>query len=295
MTNWLAIINPRSNGGRTRALLPSILDRLQRVAEKTVITEYPGHAAELALNASAYGGLAVVGGDGTVFEILQGLNRAGQRIAVIPAGRGNSLARDLGLPHTLASIDTVRSRHSVTVDLMAVAFKASGGTEQERICASTVAVGYPTTVARLAGRKFAKFGRLCYAGAAAAVCPAPFRARIACNGQQHGARHLTGFVANNTRHMANFVAFPEASLEDGYFDVMELDAGFLKQSIHNISAFSRLHFYTPVTPIRTKTAEVLLDEPRELLLDGEIYPDVISVRIRILPAALTCNRADRKK
>src|SRR5436190_1165455 len=127
MTNWLAIINPRSNGGRTRALLPSILDRLQRVAEKTVITEYPGHAAELALNASAYGGLAVVGGDGTVFEILQGLNRAGQRIAVIPAGRGNSLARDLGLPHTLASIDTVRSRHSVTVDLMAVAFKASGG------------------------------------------------------------------------------------------------------------------------------------------------------------------------
>ena len=177
---------------------------------------------------------------------------------------------------------------------MEVVFNTSEGTEQERICASTVAVGYPTTVAQLAGRKFGKFGKLCYAAAAAAVCPTPFRARLACNGQQQSARHLTGLVAKNTRHMANFVAFPEASLEDGYFDVMELDAGFLKQSIHNVSAFSRLHFYTPATPIRTKTAEVLLDQPRELLLDGEIYSDVISVRIRILPAALTCNRADRK-
>jgi diacylglycerol kinase (ATP) len=295
MTNWLAIVNPKSNGGRTRALLPSIVDRLQRLAEKTVVTEYPGHAAELARNAGAYGGVAAVGGDGTVFEVLQGLDRARQRIAVIPAGRGNSLARDLDLPHTLASIDAVRSTRPVTIDLMKVTFRTSGGAEQERISASTIALGYPAAVARLAGRKFAQLGKLCYAAAAAAVCPSPFRARIACDGQEQIARHLTGFVANNTRHMANFVAFPDARLEDGYFDVMTLKGGFLKQSIHNVSAFSRLHFYMPATPIRTKTAEVLLDEPLDLLLDGEIYSDVISVGIRILPSALTCNRADRKK
>lgn len=294
MTNWLAIINPRSNGGRTRALLPSIVDRLQRLAEKTVVTEYPGHAAELAMNAAGYSGLAAVGGDGTVFEILQGLDRAKQRIAVIPAGRGNSLARDLELPHTLASIDAVRSTLPVSIDLMEVTFITGEGAEQKRISASTVALGYPAAVAKLAGRKFAQLGKLCYAAAAAAVCPAPFRARIACDGQAQNARDLTGFVANNTQHMANFVAFPDASLEDGYFDVMELNTGFLKQSIHNISAFSRLRFYVPVTPIRTKTAEVLLEEPQDLLLDGEIYSDVISVKIRILPSALTCNRAGRK-
>ncbi|MCU1272740.1 MAG: hypothetical protein JWO48_171 [Bryobacterales bacterium] len=276
-------------------MLPSIVDRLQGLAEKTVVTEYPGHAAELALNAAGYGGLAAVGGDGTVFEILQGLDRAKQRIAVIPAGRGNSLARDLHLPHTLASIDAVRSTLPVLIDLMEVTFKTSGGAKQKRVSASTIALGYPVAVARLAGRKFAQLGKLCYAAAAAAVCPAPFRAQIACDGQEQSAQHFTGFVANNTRHMANFVAFPDASLEDGYFDVIELNAGFLKQSIHNASAFSRLHFYMPVTPIRTKTAEVLLDEPRDLLLDGEIYSDVISVRIRILPSALTCNRANRKK
>ena len=55
MTNWLAIVNPRSNGGQTLALLPSIMDRMQRLAEKTVVTEYPGHAAELARNASGEG------------------------------------------------------------------------------------------------------------------------------------------------------------------------------------------------------------------------------------------------
>jgi diacylglycerol kinase family enzyme len=177
---------------------------------------------------------------------------------------------------------------------MEVTFITSRGAEQKCISASTVALGYPAAVAKLAGRKFAQLGKLCYAAAAAAVCPAPFHARVACEGQKQSGRHLTGFVANNTQHMANFVAFPDATLEDGYFDVMELDARFLKQSIHNVSAFSGLHFYMPVTPIRTTTAEVLLDEPRDLLLDGEIYADVISVRIRILPSALTCNGANRK-
>ena len=56
-----------SEAGRSLCRL-RFWSRLQPLAEKTVITEYPGHAAELALNASAYGGSAAAGGDGTGFR-----------------------------------------------------------------------------------------------------------------------------------------------------------------------------------------------------------------------------------
>ena len=108
MSGWLAIVNRHSGGIGARARLPNILRDLSDPVEKTVFTEYPGHAAELAMDATSYSGLAAVGGDGTLFEILKGLDRKRQRVAIIPAGRGNSLARDLGLlgkPPSLGAID----------------------------------------------------------------------------------------------------------------------------------------------------------------------------------------------
>src|SRR5437879_6838959 len=109
MSYWLAIVNPYSGGSGAYSRFPHLVEKLRRVAEKTLFTQYPGHAAELARGAAAYGGLAVVGGDGTLFEILKGLDRKSQRIAIIPAGRGNSLARDLGLLRPLPNLDVIRS------------------------------------------------------------------------------------------------------------------------------------------------------------------------------------------
>jgi hypothetical protein len=35
-----------------------------------------------------------------------------------------------------------------------------------------------------------------------------------------------------------------------------------------------------------------MQQPQELLIDGEIIPDVVSVRIRIMPMALACIHRD---
>ena len=96
------------------------------------------------------------------------------------------------------------------------------------------------------------------------------------------------FIASNTRHIANFRVFPGASCRDGFIDLLELDAGFMGQSIHNLSGLAGSTLFRRNHVSRTKSVELRLQQPQELMIDGEIIPEIVSVRIRILPMALAC-------
>ena len=285
---WLAIVNPRSGRNRNRTDFTSLLSALRRLAAKTVVTEGPGHAAELAREAQEFKGVVAVGGDGTLFEILKGLDCSQQRVALVPAGRGNSLARDLGLIPKRRHLDAIHWRQATFIDLMEVHITTANGTRSRHLSASTVALGYPSVVT-LRARHLSRLGRFSYVAAATITRPSRFRARIQ-NGDAHGKDvHLTGFIANNTRHIASFVAFRKASFSDGLFDTMEMTAGMLRQTLHNASAISGAGAYEPCAFAKTNSATLQLETPQDLVLDGEIFPDVVQVEIKVLPSALACN------
>jgi diacylglycerol kinase family enzyme len=265
-----------------------MLEGLRRIAVKTVLTRGPGHAVELATEAQEYGGVVAVGGDGTLFEILKGMDRREQRIALIPAGRGNSLARDLGLLHRRPVLDVIHWEKARSIDLMEVHVTTADGVRTRHLSASTVALGYPAAVT-LRARKLARLGRMSYAAAAAAIMPVHFGARIQYEDGTPREVWLSGFIANNTRHLANFEAFRQASCSDGLFETMEMDAGPLKQTLHNLSALSGTGAYEPYTPMQARSAKIRLNTPQSLMIDGEIFPQVMSVDIRILPSAVVCN------
>ena len=288
MREWLAIVNPRSGGRAGRGRMAAILDGLRGHTDWIVHTRYPGHAAELASEGRGHEGVVAVGGDGTLFEILQGMDRVEQRIAVIPAGRGNSLARDLGLVNGGGLLAAMHWEQSRCIDLMEVIVTGADGAESTHLSASTVAVGYPAAVTRMA-RKLARLGRMSYAAAASATLPLNFGAGVQYGEGEAREMRLSGFVANNTRHMANFVVFRKGSYCDGLFDVMEMRAGFMKQSLHNLSALSGTGWYEPFDPIQATRARVRLEAPQSLMLDGELFPDVVSLDVRILPRVLECN------
>ena len=102
----LFIVNPVSGSGCGRSLAGEIRNRLagQTVEASIVETLERGHAERLAATAAAegYDRVVVVGGDGSIQEVLNGLLAAGAKdppvLAIIPAGRGNDVARSLGLP-----------------------------------------------------------------------------------------------------------------------------------------------------------------------------------------------------
>jgi len=289
--NWLAIVNPRSGGNRDSNRLAALIDSLGRLAAKTVITLHPGHAAELAREAQSFEGVVVVGGDGTLFEILKGFDCGRQRIALVPAGRGNSLARDLGLMHRQRVLDVVHWREACAVDLMQVHVTSADGSESTFLSASTVALGYPAAVT-LRAREFAPFGQMSYAAAAASTLPFYFNACLQyADGSPRDLR-LSGFIANNTRHLANFLAFRNASICDGQFEVMEMNGGVMKQTAHNFSALSGTGLYEPHPIKQTTAAQLHMETPQNLMIDGESIPNVVAIRVNIRPGALACNGSE---
>ncbi len=120
--NYLAIVNPAAAGGRTRKLLGPALQRLQAGGIKvdTAETRTAGQATEIARQAYGRGvrNFIAVGGDGTSYEIVNGLYPqalSGERptLGFLPLGTGNSFLRDFsdqGVEYAIESLLAQRSR-----------------------------------------------------------------------------------------------------------------------------------------------------------------------------------------
>jgi len=96
------IINPIS-GTQSKHEIPDLIDRIldkERFEYEVCITEYAGHAAELAKARAAQGDdiVVAVGGDGTVNEVARSLVHTETALGIIPCGSGNGLARHLCIP-----------------------------------------------------------------------------------------------------------------------------------------------------------------------------------------------------
>ena len=113
----LLIINPVSGKLKARASMFDIIGQLAAAGFETTValTEYRGHARELAAGAAAAGYVRIVccGGDGTLNEVISGVISSGTAMPIgyIPAGSTNDFAASLGIP---------------TADLAAAAAAAAG-------------------------------------------------------------------------------------------------------------------------------------------------------------------------
>lgn len=95
------IVNPSAGKGRgTKYIskLQKVLSGLSIPLNNMILTQYPGHATELTNSlASDENSIFCIGGDGTVNEIINGINHGcNLRLGVIPAGSGNDFARTIG-------------------------------------------------------------------------------------------------------------------------------------------------------------------------------------------------------
>jgi diacylglycerol kinase (ATP) len=289
MKRWLAIVNPKAGGlGATER--DRLIGRLRDRAT-VMLTERPRHATEIARAAAPYDGLIVAGGDGTLYEVLQAIELPRQHVAVLPTGRGNSLARDLGLFDLETAMRALESDRAMPVDLLNVRFDYFDGRTEQVKAASTVAVGYAADVVRRTTGAFQAWGRWCYAMAAATTRPRSFHGGISQDGAPARRQSLTGIIVNNTRHLANFRGFPDALINDGRADAIHLNAGFAGQLWHNAAVLGHAYSLTPVKPFPTRRYDVVLDAPTWLMIDGEMIAAVRAVSVTIDRAALRCHYA----
>lgn len=101
------IINPHSRGGHASAIWEDLRDELEKkhISYQSFITEYPGHAIQIASSLSRQTKeqdgiiLIIVGGDGTLSEVINGLAFSPKiTLGYIPTGSGNDFARSMRLP-----------------------------------------------------------------------------------------------------------------------------------------------------------------------------------------------------
>jgi YegS/Rv2252/BmrU family lipid kinase len=107
MRAFTALVNPISGGGRAAQRWAPLAARLSAAGADVRVepTKSRSHAVDRARAAAAEGRVAVaVGGDGLVRDVAEGTVAADGTMAIVPAGRGNDLARTLHLPSDVAGL-----------------------------------------------------------------------------------------------------------------------------------------------------------------------------------------------
>ena len=99
------IMNPIS-GTTNKAGIPELISSTlnqEQFSYEIAMTEYAGHAAEIATRAKddAVDVVVAIGGDGTVNEVARSIVHSHTALGIIPCGSGNGLARHLMLPMNL--------------------------------------------------------------------------------------------------------------------------------------------------------------------------------------------------
>ena len=121
MRNIAFIVNPISGTkakSRVAKLIRELLDT-QQFAPTVVVTEYAGHATQLAQQFAMqdYYAVVAVGGDGTVNEVACGLIGTNTALGIIPNGSGNGFARHLDISTRMnRAIEMLNSSEVINVD-----------------------------------------------------------------------------------------------------------------------------------------------------------------------------------
>ena len=163
---FLAIVNPAAGGGRCGKLAKAALEKLRAagVGLQVAETTRPGEATQLARLAYARGQrqFIAVGGDGTAYEIMNGLfpeaAAAGKPVlGFLPLGTGNSFLRDFTSDGAEYAREAIIARRRKSIDVFCL--KHSGG---KLYFINLLSVGFTADVTAAANRSFKGLGELGY-------------------------------------------------------------------------------------------------------------------------------------
>lgn len=298
---WLAIANPAAGvGSGAVGDAPRAAEALRRdgVVTDLAITRTPGEATRLAREASASGafdGIVALGGDGTNHEVVAGIDRARLAFASVPLGHGNCLARDLGLAGVAEAhaaigrtVRDARPESIRSIDLLDITLHDAAHGVYRHLGTCTFAAGYVAETTETGRGPLAGLGRGAYAVASVVTRPHALDARLWLDEVELDAADITGIVVNNTAHLANFLALPDARVDDGRLDLMGLAGGWAHQLAHNASILSGLPLARPRIVRQGTFARIEFDTPATVMLDGEIMHGIRAAEIVVLPGALRC-------
>ncbi|WP_037607123.1 diacylglycerol/lipid kinase family protein [Streptacidiphilus rugosus] len=285
MRDFTAVINPISGGGDGFARWGAVSEHLR--AAGATVRALPTRSREDAIasarRAAESGDVVVaVGGDGMVRDVADGVVRGGGVMGIVPAGRGNDLARLLDLPHDPAAL----ARHLLDHPTRAIDVLEVNGA----IAPGNVYIGIDSVATQIinAGRRLPALlvYRLAPIRAILGWRPAGYRLEV--DGAVREVRAHTVVVANSGAYGHGLRIVPPAVLDDGLLDVMVVGDGPRSAVVSFMQEAKRgTHVDRPEVSLTTaRTVTVDTDRPVPVCADGDEIA-TLPARITLLPGALT--------
>ena len=251
-----------------------------------MLSEYPGHLADAARDAGDRL-LVVVGGDGTMNEVVNGAAGRNAEIAVLPNGTGQDFGRTHGIPTGFD--DAVRvalGDETRTVDIGRVQLG-----DETRYFANVGSAGMSGSVARRANSMSKRLGgRATFFYALAREFLAwqntEVTVRLEDGAERSGAMHDV-IVAIGRWHGGGMKLAPEASQDDGLFDVVfisdvnKLDFLTTAPKLYNGTYLA----HRKIDHVRSASLEIDAAQPLPVEVDGEPI-GTTPARFEVVPAAI---------
>ncbi|WP_435368027.1 diacylglycerol kinase [Paenibacillus pasadenensis] len=283
------IYNPTSGREEMRRRLGEILSLLERggIETSTHATSGEGDASIAAAEAADRGFDMIIaaGGDGTLYEVINGLGEKPNRppLGILPVGTTNDFARALGIPRNLEyACELITRQYARPIDVGRAGKKyfvniAGGGSLTE--LTYEVPSKLKTMIGQLAYymKGMEKMTRL-----------RPMELLIQGDGIEDIHEEIMLFLICNSNSVGGFEKLaPAASLDDGMFEVLVLKKCNLAEFIRIVTlALRGEHFNDPhIVHFKTNRLTVTTPDYAQLNLDGE-YGGTLPCTFTVLPSHL---------
>lgn len=244
-------------------------------------------ARELAPTADV---LAVVGGDGTIHEVVNGIMPRPVPIAILPAGSGNDFANLLGCPRTPGELlDVIRAGRGARIDVLDLG---------DRFCVNSAGLGFEGIVNRYSHGIKRLSGSMLYLAAvfkalSSLTCP-HFHIETG-DGTVIDGNLLIVSVGNGNRTGGAFYLTPQAHPDDGLIDVCIVrEMGRLRALALLPASFRGRHIHRPqVQMLRVESLTIDSEPGFPMHVDGELVdpsPERMEIRVRDRVLPVLCRK-----
>jgi YegS/Rv2252/BmrU family lipid kinase len=290
------LVNPSAGGGRALRVARDVEQALRGrgLEVRRADTRDIDDARALARDAARAGEtVAVLSGDGMVGAVADALREVqGSILGVLPGGRGNDLARVLGIPNDpIAACALIANGTPRLMDLGLVA--ASEEAASGRAFVGIASAGFDSDANRIANEAPSWLGGLVYAYAAlralVAWKPARFEIELDPPGEARAFTAYSVGCANSRAYGGGMRAAPHAMLDDGLLDVIVSEHVSKREFVTKIlpRVFKGTHVELAcVHEFRCAEVRISADRPFTMYADGDPIGE-LPLRVRALRGAIT--------
>ena len=293
MSDTVIIVNEAAGGGRGARSAAAQLDAYATAVNAARwVTDGPGHATELARKAAQQQARLVVaaGGDGTVFEVVNGLLDGGQQatpaLGLLPIGTGNSFVRDLGLQRIEDAVDALKRGETRQVD--AVRLTHADGV---LYYINLLSIGFSAHAGALTNRRYKGLGTVGYILAVLQSLLTLRTERVPHRCDDGGLNeepHTLVSFSNSRYTGGDMMMAPAANVSDGLLDVVRIGTMGRRRFLFSFPRiFAGTHPDMPEVSVE-QAHKVVFPDPvqRPLMIDGEVL-DLVLKELEVIPGALS--------